>query len=60
VDYWDDIYGIPMKSMKKWIYHEPLIRTVDPSLIVSKPAKIITFKLEEVTIEEIKKIDRQL
>jgi len=48
-----------MKSMKKWIYHEPLIRTVDPSLIVSKPAKIVSFKLEEVTMEEIKKIDRQ-
>lgn len=21
VNYWDDVYGIPMKSMKKWISH---------------------------------------
>jgi type I protein arginine methyltransferase len=51
VKYWDDIYGIPMKSMKKWISHEPLIRVVDPALIVSKVAKVLTFNLEEVAYE---------
>lgn len=59
VDYWDDVYGIPMKSMKKWIAHEPLIRAVDPALIVSKVAKIMTFNIEEIKLEEIKVIEKR-
>ena len=47
-----------MTSMKKWISHEPLIRVVDPSLIVSKVAKLFTFDLQTVSYEEIIKIDR--
>lgn len=45
IEYWNDIYGIPMKSMKKWISHEPTIRIVDPTLIVSRVAKLISFNL---------------
>ena len=52
------MYGIPMTSMKKWISHEPLIRVVDPSLIVSKVAKLFAFDLQTVSYEEIIKIDR--
>lgn len=47
-----------MTSMKKWISQEPLIRIVDPSLIVSKVSKLFTFNLQTVTYEEIIKIDR--
>ena len=47
-----------MTSMKKWISHEPLIRVVDPSLIVSKVAKLFAFDLQTVSYEEIIKIDR--
>lgn len=35
VEFWDKVYGIPMSSMKYWISHEPMVRFVDPSLIVS-------------------------
>jgi protein arginine N-methyltransferase 1 len=45
VNYWEDVYGVPMGSMKKWISHEPIIRIVDPSLIVSNAAKLVTFDL---------------
>ena len=47
-----------MASMKKWISHEPIIRVVDPELIVTKVAKIMTFDLQSVSYEEIIKIDR--
>lgn len=57
VNYWDDIYGIPMKSMKKWISHEPLIRVVDPALIVSKVSSVMSFDLKNTQIEHVKQID---
>lgn len=49
-----------MTSMKKWISHEPMIRVVDPTLIVSKVAKIMTLDLQTVSYEEIVKIDKVL
>lgn len=53
VEYWNEVYGIPMKSMKKWISHEPIIRMIDPSLVVSSIAKIISFNLQTVTYDEV-------
>jgi hypothetical protein len=44
--------------MKQWISHEPIIRVVDQSLIVSNVAKMLTFNLQKVSYEEIIKIDR--
>ena len=58
IEFWNDVYGIPMTSMKQWISHEPMIRVVDPNLIVTKVAKILTFDLQEISYEEIIKIDR--
>ena len=58
VNYWNDVYGIPMVSMKKWISHEPIIRVVDPNLIVSKVTRLLTFDIEKVTYEEIIKINK--
>lgn len=60
IEYWNDIYGIPMKSMKKWISHEPIIRVVDPTLIVSRVTKILTFNLQTISFNEIINIDRIL
>lgn len=58
VNYWNDIYGIPMTSIKKWIYHQPIVRCVDSNLLVSKIAKVVTFNLETVTYQHIVKLDR--
>ncbi len=33
--FWDELYGIKMTCMKNWISNEPIIRCVDPSLLVS-------------------------
>jgi hypothetical protein len=57
INYWENVYGIPMVSMKKWISHEPIIRVVDPALIVSKVTKLLTFDLHTVSYEAIIKID---
>ena len=40
-----------MKTMKKWISHEPIVKVVDPSLIVSEIIKFIEFDLETITYE---------
>lgn len=47
-----------MTSIKKWISQEPIIRVIDPTLIVSKVARILNFNLHKVTYQEIIKIDR--
>lgn len=51
VDFWDKVYGVPMSSMKNWISHEPMVRLVDPSLIVSETAKFIDFDTKTVSYE---------
>ena len=40
-----------MTSMKRWISHEPIIRVMDPSLVVSKVVKVLTFDLHKVSYE---------
>jgi hypothetical protein len=47
-----------MKSMKQWISHEPVIRVVDPTLVVTRVAKMLTFDLQTISYEDIIKIDR--
>ena len=58
IGFWTKVYGVPMTAMKQWISHEPLIRMVDPSLIVSKVAKVITFDLKTVTYEQALQVNR--
>ena len=38
-----------MTSMKKWISQEPVVRVVDPTLIVSDITKFIEFNLDSTT-----------
>ena len=40
-----------MKSMKKWISQEPVVRVVDPTLIVSDVTKFVEFDLQTSTYE---------
>lgn len=51
IQFWDEVYSIPMKSMQKWISHEPIVKIVDPSLIVSQIHKFIEFDLLKVTYQ---------
>ena len=45
-----------MTSMKGWISQEPVVRVVDPTLVVSDVTKFIDFDLHTVTYEEIDNI----
>lgn len=47
-----------MKSMQKWISHEPIVKIVDPSLIVSEIKKFIELDLMTVKYEEIDEIQK--
>lgn len=58
INYWNNVYGIPMESMRKWISHEPMIRIVDPALIVSSVTKLLTFDLYTASYDSIIKVDR--
>lgn len=60
VEYWDEVYGVSMKSMKKWISHEPCIRVVDPSMLVSSIAKIINFNLQTATYQEVTEVTKSV
>lgn len=53
VSFWNEVYGIPMTSMKDWIASEPVVRIVDPTLIVSDVTKFLQFDLERVSYEAI-------
>ena len=51
--FWDQLYGIKMSSMKNWICNEPIIRVMDPSLLVSDISKFLTLNLEETDYSQI-------
>jgi hypothetical protein len=40
MDFWDEVYGVSMKEMKKWVSQEPIVRVVDPTLIISEVAQL--------------------
>ena len=35
IDFWDDVYGISMKSIKEVALREPLIDLIDPDCLVT-------------------------
>ena len=53
VSFWDLVYGIPMTCMKKSISLEPIIKIVDPSLLVSEINKFLEFDLYTVSYKEV-------
>jgi hypothetical protein len=42
-----------MKEMKKWVFQEPIVRVVDPTLVVSETIQIFEFNFYEISYEEI-------
>ncbi len=51
VNFWNLVYGIPMTCMKKSISQEPMIKIIDPSLLVSEIHKFLEFDLYTVTYQ---------
>ena len=40
-----------MANMKQWVTHEPIIKGVDPAIVVSSVATIKSFDLYEVSYQ---------
>jgi cyclopropane fatty-acyl-phospholipid synthase-like methyltransferase len=53
IDWWDDVYGFDMSSIKKLALLEPLVDTVDSKQVVSDRAHLITVDLNTVTVPEL-------
>lgn len=51
MDFWDEVYGVTMKEMKKWVSQEPIVRIVDPTLVISEVGQIFEFDLYKVSYE---------
>lgn len=59
MQFWNEVYGVPMLTMKNWISHEPIVRLVDPLLIVSEAVKFIDIDLMNASYEEIDSINKK-
>lgn len=40
VEYWNEVYGVTMKEMKKWVAQELYVGVVDPTLIITEVVKL--------------------
>lgn len=60
LEYWDEVYGVSMKEMKKWVQEEPCIKMVDPTLVISEIGKLLEFNLYQVGYQEIDELSRTI
>ena len=45
IDFWDNVYGFNMKTIKKMAMTEPLVDTVDPKSLISNFKPVLTLDL---------------
>lgn len=48
-NFWDDLYGVSMKCIKKWILSEPLVDPIDSKDILTTHDKYYEIDLKAVT-----------
>jgi len=53
INFWDNVYGFKMSSIKKMALEEPLVDVVDPKQAMSTPSRLITFDMNTVKIEDL-------
>lgn len=46
IDFWDDVYGVDMSSIKKWVIKEPLVDVVEKEAINSHSSTILDIDLK--------------
>jgi len=52
IDFWDDVYGISMKSIKEVALREPLIDLIDPDCLVTNIWPVYQLDLQIATIDD--------
>ncbi len=53
VDFWNDVYGVDMSSIKQWVLREPLVDSVEKHTLNSPACCILDINLTKVTISEL-------
>lgn len=49
LNFWDNLYGVSMKCIKKWVLSEPLVDPIDQKDILSNDYKFYDINLKTVT-----------
>ncbi len=53
IDFWDNVYGFNMSTIKKMAMTEPLVDTVDPKSLISNFKPILTLDLLTCTVADL-------
>lgn len=53
LNYWNNVYGVSMKCMKKWVLSQPIVDPIDHQDILSTTCKFYDIDLQKVTIAEL-------
>ncbi|CAK88912.1 unnamed protein product (macronuclear) [Paramecium tetraurelia] len=51
--FWDSVYGVNMKWMKRWVKHEPLLESIRQDQLNSDPVLIYEVDLMKCTLEDL-------
>ncbi|CAD8181893.1 unnamed protein product [Paramecium pentaurelia] len=51
--FWDSVYGVNMKWMKRWVIHEPLLESIKQDQLNSDPVLIYEVDLMKCTLEDL-------
>lgn len=53
IEFWDDVYGINMKSIKKWALLEPIIDIIERDQINTDACAILDIDIKTVTVKDL-------
>eukprot|EP01015_Nassula_variabilis_P017014 TRINITY_DN2646_c0_g1_i3.p1 TRINITY_DN2646_c0_g1~~TRINITY_DN2646_c0_g1_i3.p1 ORF type:complete len:241 (+),score=28.12 TRINITY_DN2646_c0_g1_i3:66-788(+) len=53
LEFWDNVYGITMPSIKRWVTTEPLVDVVNEKALNSNSCAILNIDIMKVTVKEL-------
>ena len=53
IGFWDDVYGINMKTIKSWALLEPIVDIVEGRQLNTDPCAILDLDLKTVTVKDL-------
>lgn len=53
LNYWNNVYGVSMKCMKKWVLSEPIVDPIDHQDILSNTMKFYDIDLEKILVADL-------
>jgi len=52
-NFWDDVYGVSMKCLKRWVLSDPMVDTIHKSHVISQPQLVPTLDLYKTTAKDL-------